>query len=656
MDSETRWDQGLDGAALRIASCEDSPLRVCAGPGTGKSRALNHRVKRLLQDGIRPNHIFLVTFTRNAAAELKHDLETLGTEGSDEVVSGTLHSFCFRSVAGGEIPGSGGRYARPMMDFEEAILRNDLAQAGRGLKVIKSMIEAFKADWARLQHEQPGWPTSADDRDFHREMIDWLMFHRAILIGELPALMRRFLELNPTHPARTTFEHVLVDEYQDLNKADQAVVDLLAQNGTLTVIGDEDQTIYAGLRHAQPESIRHFPLTHPNTRDEFMEICYRCPTTVVDMASNLIQFNRDREQRAFLPAPGNEPGNVNIVQWETLDEEVAGLASLIQRHRDRTPHPKDPHRVIDWSHIVVLTPRERHAKKIVSALNEMGIPAHSYFKEKALSTPLAQERFTLLTLLARRTDRVGLRSWFAFDHTGQAVIPYRVFRAYCEETGQDPFVVISQLASGAISIPRMSHLVERWNAFELERDRVGTATDLDLVDALFPVEAPDLADVRRLALEVLQEQNAEVDASRLLQELSPKIYSPEPPIDLDCVRVMSLHKSKGLTLHSVFLAGCNRGWLPLVDGDLQGEPARKSKDEQRRLFYVAITRCTHTLVISSFLRVPVQLASGTKLYFTGQPVGPARLVQAEPSEFMGELGPNAPRAIVGDELLRRWNE
>jgi superfamily I DNA/RNA helicase len=107
LDRETRWDEGLSGPALEIAACEESPLRVCAGPGTGKSRALRHRIKRLLQEGIEPNHIFLVTFTRNAAAELRKDLRGLETRGADRVVSGTLHSFCFKSVAGGEIPASG---------------------------------------------------------------------------------------------------------------------------------------------------------------------------------------------------------------------------------------------------------------------------------------------------------------------------------------------------------------------------------------------------------------------------------------------------------------------------------------------------------------------------------------------------------------------
>ncbi len=318
MDQETRWDEGLDGPVLRIAACEESPLRVCAGPGTGKSRALRHRIKRLLQEGFEPGHIFLVTFTRNAAAELRKDLMGLETWGANRVISGTLHSFCFKSVAGSEIPGSGGRFARPMMEFEEGFLRADLKRPHREIRDIKRMLQAFKADWARLQHEDPGWPTDPADNAFHADMIAWLTFHHAMLIGELPALMRRYLELHPLHPARTTFEHVLVDEYQDLNKADQTVIDLLAQNGTLTVIGDEDQTIYTGLRHAQPESIRDFPRSHPHTHDEMLDICYRCPTTVVDMAAHLIQFNRDREARAFLPSPDNGPGNVATVQWATM--------------------------------------------------------------------------------------------------------------------------------------------------------------------------------------------------------------------------------------------------------------------------------------------------------------------------------------------------
>jgi superfamily I DNA/RNA helicase len=541
-----------------------------------------------------------------------------------------------------------------MMEFEEGFLRVDLKQPGRDIRTIKRMLRAFKADWARLQHEDVGWPTDPADNLFHADMIAWLMFHRAMLIGELPALMRKYLELHPLAPARTTFEHVLVDEYQDLNKADQTVIDLLAQNGTLTVIGDEDQTIYTGLRHAQPESIRNFPLYHPNTYDVMMEICYRCPTTVVDMAAHLIRFNRDREARAFLPSPDNGPGDVAIVQWATMQEEIAGLAELIKLHKERTPHPRTANRTIDWDDIVVLTPREVHSTALTAALNAAGVPAHSYFRDKALDTVLAQERYTLLTLLARSDDRVGLRCWLGFHHTDNAVIPYRKFREYCEQHGRDPFYVMGDLAAGRIVVHGTERLVERWRAFESERNRIGAVTDQALIDALFPEGTVELAEVRGLAIDVLREQGEGVTAAKLLEELAPKIYSPEPPLNGDCVRVMSLHKAKGLTIHSVFLAGCNRGWLPFVEQDLQGEPATKKKEEQRRLFYVALTRCTHTLVLSSFLQIPLRDAPATHIFYTGRPTGPERLVRTEPSEFLAELGPNAPRAIPGATLLNEW--
>jgi superfamily I DNA/RNA helicase len=536
VDQEARWDEGLEGAALRIAATEETPLRVCAGPGTGKSRALRHRVKRLLQEGFHPGHIFLVTFTRNAAAELRKDLESLETQGASQVVSGTLHSFCFKSLASGEIPGSGGRFARPLMDFEEGFLRVDLKRPGRGIRDIKRMLKAFKADWARLQHEEPGWPTDPADNAFHADMIAWLKFHRAMLIGELPGLMRRYLELHPLAPARTVFEHVLVDEYQDLNRADQAVIDLLSQIGTLTIIGDEDQTIYTELRHAQPESIRDFPLTHPGTHDEMMEVCYRCPTTVVDMASHLIRFNDDREERALLPSRDNDAGNVAIVQWETMQDEIAGLTELIKLHKERTPHPRDPERTIDWNDIVVLTPRELHGTDLTAALNAAGIPAHSYFSPKALASEEAQRRYTLLTLLARPDDRVGLRCLVGFGLHEKGAAPYRGFREHCEQQGRDPFDVMGDLAAGRIAIRGTAPLVERWRAFEDERNQIRALTDQPLVDALFPQATTVLSEVRELAIEVLEEQGEGVTASKLIEELGPKIYSPEAPVDVDCVR------------------------------------------------------------------------------------------------------------------------
>lgn len=124
------------------------------------------------------------------------------------------------------------------------------------------------------------------DQAFHDVLIDWLTFHRAVLIGELIPLALRYLRENPAASERGSFDHVLVDEYQDLNRAEQVLIDLLCEVSTQTLVGGPDQSIYS-FRHAHPLGIITFADTHPGTYDEALTECGRCPSAVVTLADHL---------------------------------------------------------------------------------------------------------------------------------------------------------------------------------------------------------------------------------------------------------------------------------------------------------------------------------------------------------------------------------
>ena len=250
-----RWNDRLDGPHLRVAATDVSPLRVLAGPGTGKTYALMRRVARLLQDNAVPHRILVCTFTRTAATDLRNSLAALGVDGVEQVRAGTLHSLCFSILSRAEVLPLTERVPRPLLTFEERFLIEDLKGDFGGVRRCEEQIEAFAAAWARLQHEAPGWPANVEDRRFHRALLDWLRFHRAMLIGEVVPELLAYLRNNPAAPEHRLFQHVLVDEFQDLNRAEQVVFDLLSARGRLTVVGDEDQSIYS-FKHANPEGIR----------------------------------------------------------------------------------------------------------------------------------------------------------------------------------------------------------------------------------------------------------------------------------------------------------------------------------------------------------------------------------------------------------------
>lgn len=386
-----RWDQDLEGPAKRIAELDHTPIRVLAGPGTGKTYAMMRRVARLLQEGSNPDRILVCTFTRTAAGDLSRELSNLGVDGVDEVRAGTLHSFCFRLLRQSEVFEAMGRTVRPLLKFEERFLLKDLShESFGGIRKRKRLLESFNAAWARLQHEEPGWATDAVDKKFQASLNEWLRFHEAMLIGELVPEALRYLHLNPTSLHHRKFDYVLIDEYQDLNKAEQVLLDLLAKEGQLFVIGDEDQSIYS-FRFAHPDGIADFDQSHLGTRDFELDECRRCPQDVVKLANELIDYNERNTSRTLKSRLENPKGEVLVLQWEDVEEEARGIAKII--------HDQIHNENITPREILVLSPRRQLGNKIRKYLVDHGIRTHSFFQEDELKDENAQQAFTLLTLL-----------------------------------------------------------------------------------------------------------------------------------------------------------------------------------------------------------------------------------------------------------------
>lgn len=642
-DTTFRWDEGLDGAARRIAELDHSPIRVLAGPGTGKTFALMRRLARLLHDGTSPNRMLVSTFTRTAARDLARELARLGAGGANLVQAGTLHSFCFGLLSRQDVLELTGRIPRPLLRFEERFLLADLNGDGfGGIRDRDHRLQAFNAAWARLQSDEPGWPDDPIDRAFHHALLSWLRFHEAILVGESVPETLRYLRENPASPYRGAFDHVLVDEYQDLNKAEQVLLDLLAESGHLIVIGDEDQSIYS-FKYAHPEGIATFDGSHPGTHDEGLDECKRCPTLVIELANALISNNPARRPRTLQPRPENFEGKVYVVQWRSVEEEAQGIAEFIRR--------KIGEEVIVPGRVLVLAPRRQLGYGVRNALNNLGVYAHSFFHEEALDgdpTDLneskAQQAFTLLTLLANPEDRVALRCWCGFGSNSLRTGAWARLRRQCETNGGTARPVLERLALGELSLPYSRELVDRCQELQGQLSRLESLRGQALVDSLFPVGEEWTQLIRSLAATI---EGDDFDAETLRETLRVGITQPELPTDVDYVRVMSLHKSKGLTADLVAVVGCIEGLIPTITGNAEVE-RNSSLEEQRRLFYVAITRTTTILVLSSITELPRDLAWRMGAIVKGGNMTHARTIA---SRFLHELGPSRPSAVLGASIL-----
>jgi DNA helicase-2/ATP-dependent DNA helicase PcrA len=317
------WNDNLDpnSAVYQIAASDSVRIRVLAGPGAGKSFAMKRRVARLLEaDALDVEEVLAVTFTRVAAEDLHRELVSLEVANAAGLNGRTLHSLAMEILMRNHVLETLGRTPRPLNAFELDPLLEDLGAAHGTKHQRRRLTNAYVAAWSRLQHEEPGYAPTEAEQAFADDLTDWLVLHQAMLIGEVIPQLYQYLRDNPAAPELGEFRHILIDEYQDLNRVEQEALALLGAAGAMCVIGDDDQSIYS-FKHAHPAGVREWADIH-NAEDHEIGECRRCPTTVVRMANSLIRFNQDRLPRQMQERVENGVGQVVIRQFSTADEEA----------------------------------------------------------------------------------------------------------------------------------------------------------------------------------------------------------------------------------------------------------------------------------------------------------------------------------------------
>ena len=642
------WDTGVEKntAAYKFAATHAKTIRVVAGPGTGKSFGLQRRIARLLEEGQNPNKILAVTFTRTAAQDLRNEIQSIGVAGSDKVIAKTLHSFCFGLLNKRDIIVKTGRHPRPMLEFEHKPMLYDINGLFGKLSEKQKRLKAFEAAWARLQSEEPGFPLEDIDKHFEKEILTWLKDHKAMLFGEMIIETFHYLRNNPQCTERHEFEHVLVDEYQDLNKAEQAVIGLLSASCNLAIIGDDDQSIYS-FKHAHPEGIRDFPQNHPECDEIDFDQCRRCPKRVVAMASRLISQNTNRTLGELQAFDENQDGQVKIVQWKSLDAEIAGISNKVYTDiTNKRIAPED---------VLILTPVRKIGYRIRDMLVQRGINAKSYFRETAISTEQLKYNFALLTLIANPHDMVALRYLLGHGSNDYRTKSYMRLMDYSKKHAISVADALKNAATGTIKTSNISAILKKYSEIVNKANEIRTAINTSkesLIDILAE-DTPENNDFRGILIEAINEieaeQNDELEIwlQKVHSYIIERVSFPENTSERNHVRIMSLHASKGLSAKYVVIMSTIDELIPRLDKE-SNISLDKQLEEQRRLFYVAITRCKSsdvgyagTLIISSFVGLPGNEASAI-----GIRANPYNWKSVSTSRFIRDFGETAPATIT----------
>jgi DNA helicase-2/ATP-dependent DNA helicase PcrA len=603
------YEKELNEEQLEVVMAGPGPILVIAGAGSGKTRTLTYRVARLLESGVDPSSILLLTFTNKAAREMLHRVELLIKGDIKRVWGGTFHHLgnaILRRHA--KLLGYGSNYAildredtRTMLDSCTAELRFNvkerrfpkgdvladiLSLAANTEKSINSIVEAKYPFFLSLVPEIEKVASHYKTKKKEASLVDFddLLLHWKILLTEFPQLGESYSR---------KFKHILVDEYQDTNLIQAEIVDCLAgTHGNLMVVGDDAQSIYS-FRGANFANIIEFPKRHPNARIYKLTINYRSTPEILNLANASISLNQrqyPKELRA-INKPGKKPA---LVPVENVFEQAEFVAQRILELRDEG---------WDLNEIAVLYRSHYHSMELQLELTRREVPFEvrsglKFFEQAHLKDVLAY-----LRLIYNPLDELSWKRTLKLIPQVGNVTAEKVWQ-FIKGRG-DPMEALrdEEAVSRVPSRAQGDFRVFRERVAELQQK--GDQAPADMIEHIlergykeylvlsYPNYMARTEDIRQLANFALRYDSL----ARLLGELSllSDIAAEHPiagGVEDERVALSSVHQAKGLEWAVVFIIWLIEGKFPSLRS-IQDE----SSEEERRLFYVASTRAKEELYL-----------------------------------------------------------
>ena len=596
------WDDDLLKEQRDAASHTGTHARLLAGPGTGKTLTLTRRISYLIDVmGHAPDTVLAITFTRAAAGELRQRVaDVLGSDRSPRI--STLHSFALRQLLKNgnsitELP----QPLRIADDWEERnVVLPDLKALCKFSRVRDSqeLLNQLSADWQSLTADEDDWDKSFPDPAFLGAWEEHRRIFGYTLRSELVYQLKKALEQRGDFELESPIEHLLVDEYQDLNRCDLAVVNHIASRGLeIFAAGDDDQSIY-GFRKADPEGIRRFPDDYPGAADLGLEVCKRCDKAILDLGLFVARQDPRRIDKAIEVESESSEGEVALLRFRDQSSEADGIASLceslMQVHELRAED------------ILILLRSDHNgafSNAIRNKLEEVNIAVATPDVQGPLDRKLGRALLALLRLAVDKHDSLAWRTLLQFWCQG---VGEKAIRAVYElaRTRGESFAQTTMAANADKSILPNIHRTRLTRAIVQVLHQL---EEINLPDE--PYESPDelinLIESAAVCVILEDEERDKVVSSLrlnvnsldefslqgLLRTLGTVGESTEQEIEKGKVNILTMHRAKGLSANAVIVAAAEDQYIP-------GRAAGGQVDDERRLLFVSLTRARHHLFVT----------------------------------------------------------
>jgi DNA helicase-2/ATP-dependent DNA helicase PcrA len=591
----------LNDMQLKAALHTRGPMLVIAGAGSGKTRTLAFRIANLLDNGADPGGILAITFTNKAAGEMRERISGLHGRGREVWVS-TFHSACVR-ILRKDISRLGYPNRFTIIDEEDAsrLLRQCVKPEDgevdvKGVGVVISRQKDNLIGWEDYAAQESADPAAARIYERYQKRLketgnldfDDIIMLAVELFQKCPDVLERY---------QKRLKHVLVDELQDTSHAQWRLVKLLSgKSESLFAVGDDDQSIY-GWRGADIRNILSFEKEFPGAEVARLEQNYRSTRYILDAANGVIEQNTQRMGKSLWI---KRAGGSRIALWSCLDEtaEADAIAASISSSARRNE--------ASYSQCAVLYRANAQARNLEAAFAMRGVPYRLIGGSKLYQRKEAKDLLAYLKAIANRRDDVSYMRILNTPKRGLGVAALRKVSAYAEEMGMlfsDAVADIEDLGSGQKALRAFSDMMDDLERIAASRsvpeilqevlDRTGYVSKLEAEDK---ESAPARVENIRLLLEKAVKFHAEsVDKSlsAFLEEISLVADIDNYDKGADAVTLMTFHSAKGLEFPNVFIYGAAEGLLPYGGGQ-----DRRKLEEERRLFYVGITRAMDRLTIT----------------------------------------------------------